>query len=383
MIVGGLLIVCIFVCWAKESLTEKNIDSDLQTVMKSYDAIGISVVVVKDNQICYKNTIGYNPDYNDTTRRVLISDNAVYWWASVSKTFISTAVMQLVERKKVSLNDDVNKYLDFNVRNPRFPLTPITIQMLLCHRSSLNDNKYSWGFDMLMPDKNKDWKNNYNQYEPGKGYDYCNLNYNLLAAIIEKATNTRFDDYIGKNITEPLSIYGSFNKLRLDSSLFVKTYSYNQEKKIYEKYHFRRHYDSESLGEYVLGNSTPTFSPAGGMRTTVEGLARWMMVHMNYGTYKNRQILSKESELLMWEPKGPESRYGFAFSHYDKVVKGENFVGMTGGSCGIHSAMFFNPEKKFGFVVICNGCTSKSANGAEMNYKIVRVLYKHLIEGKK
>lgn len=129
----------------------------------------------------------------------------------------------------------------------------------------------------------------------------------------------------------------------------------------------------------MLGNSTPTFSPAGGMRATTLDLTKWMMVHMNYGSYKKTKILSKESELEMWKPRSQGRNYGYAFSRYDKIVKGKSFVGMTGGSSGYHSLFFFNPEKKYGFVVICNGCTSKSANGGEMNYEIVRTLYNHFI----
>ena len=116
---------------------------------------------------------------------------------------------------------------------------------------------------------------------------------------------------------------------------------------------------------------------------TVMDMAKWTMAHMNYGEYDSKRIVSKESELEMWKPQAEDRNYGFAFSQYPKVIKGVNLRGMTGGTCGIHSLMFFEPEKKFGFVVICNGCTSKSANGAEMNYEIVRVLYKYLIEGKK
>ena len=82
----------------------------------------------------------------------------------------------------------------------------------------------------------------------------------------------------------------------------------------------------------------------------------------------------------MWQPQGSDRKYGFAFSCYDKVVKGVELYGMTGGSHGIHSLFFFNPDEKFGLVVICNGCTSKAANGSQMNYKIVRSLYRHIIK---
>ncbi|MBC7937672.1 MAG: serine hydrolase [Rhizobacter sp.] len=61
--------------------------------------------------------------------------------ASISKSFVATGVMQLVEKKKLRLDDDVSKLLGFEIRNPTFPHAIITLKMLLSHRSSLNDSR--------------------------------------------------------------------------------------------------------------------------------------------------------------------------------------------------------------------------------------------------
>ena len=74
-------------------------NEEIAEVMSKYHSIGLSVVVVKDNRICYSSSFGYNPDYNDTTKRNPIPENGVYVIQSISKTFVSTAIMQLVERK--------------------------------------------------------------------------------------------------------------------------------------------------------------------------------------------------------------------------------------------------------------------------------------------
>lgn len=360
------------------ALAAKNdLEKEVKEVMSQYDAIGVSVAVIKNNKVIYNKPFGLA----DNTLKRPTKSYDIYWWASVSKTFISTAIMQLVENENLSLDDNVNNYLNFKVQNPLYPNIPITIRMLLCHRSSLNDKRFDLGYDALIPEKNRDYKLTYNQYAPGFSYHYCNLNYTLLAAIIEKVSSERFDQYIRHHLMEPLGINGSFNRLDLDSSRFVKPYTYNQTNKTFKEFTYYRRYDNESLKDYIMGYSTICFSPAGGMRMTVMDMVRWTMAHMNYGEYGDMRILSKKSELEMWQPQNEDKKYGFAFSQYPNVVKGVNLRGMTGGTCGIHSLMFFEPEKKFGFVVICNGCTSKSVNGAEMNYEIVRVLYKHFIEG--
>lgn len=355
--------------------------SEIQDIMTQYQSVGISAVVVKDNKICYNQTFGYNPDYDNAALRTSIPEDGVYWLASVSKTFISTAIMQLVEKRKVKLDGDINKYLKYYVRNPKYPNIPITVRMLLCHRSSLNDSQYGWTMDMLEAENEK-YAANFNDYKPGNQYDYCNLGYSLLAAIIEGVTGMRFDEYIDKNICEPLGMNASFNLTKMDEFKLVHALLYNQEKKEFyaDKSIYNYRYIQNKLNNYELGKSTAYLSPAGGMRMSATDLAKWMMVHMNYGKYDGTRIIRKRTEKAMWKPQASDRNYAFAFSQYDKVVEGENFYGMTGGSHGIHSLFFFNPKKKYGFVVICNGCNSKWGNGGDMNYKIVETLYNHFIK---
>ena len=70
------------------------------------------------------------------------------------------------------------------------------------------------------------------------------------------------------------------------------------------------------------------------------------------------------------------SQYGLSFSRWPRIVDGESFVGITGGAHGVHSAMYFNSEKKYGFIVICNGCTSD----IKMKDSVVKVLYNHFVK---
>ena len=357
-------------------------EQEISDIMKEYQAVGASVVVVKDNKICYSQTFGYNPDYNDTTLRKPIAANGIYWLASVSKTFISTAIMQLVEKKKLNLDDDVNKYLLFRVRNPYYQDVPITVRMLLSHRSTINDRQYGWNLNQINPEKNAKWKKCYNNDKPGEKFSYCNLNYSLLGAIIENVTQMRFDEYIDKNICEPLVLQASYNLTKIDSTRLVRSYMYDKLKKQFKpsKSVYNYQYVRDVLSDYHIGESAARLSPAGGLKISAADLAKWMMVHMNYGTLESTKLISKDSELQMWQPQGSDRKYGFAFSRYDKVIKGVELYGMTGGSHGIHSLFFFHPDEKYGFVVICNGCTSKAANGSQMNYKIVRTLYRHFIK---
>jgi CubicO group peptidase (beta-lactamase class C family) len=381
-----VLLSFLYTCFFSYAQTGISLEAELQGVIDKYQAVGLSVAVVKDNKIVYTRSFGYNPNYNDTTLRLAIPSNGIYVIQSISKSFISTAIMQLVENDKISLDDDVNKYLDFNLRNPKYPDVPITVRMLLSHRSTINDKHYGWNLDQINPEKGNKWKECYNDYKPGTSFSYCNLNYNLLGAIIEQVTGERFYDFIDEHIIKPMGLYASFNLTKIDSTRLVRAYEYDRTSKKQKKdpYIYNYQFYKEKSEDYQLGSSsTACFSPSGGMKISTTDLAKYMIMHMNYGEYNGVRIISRESEIEMRKPQGDDespdsyfSQYGLSFSRWDRIVEGESFVGITGGAHGIHSAMYFNPDKKYGFVVICNGCTAD----IKMKDSIVKVLYNHIIK---
>lgn len=360
---------------------KQTLEADIGRIMKKYEAVGVTAVVVKDNNICYTHTFGYNPDYNDTTLRKPISDKGVYVIASISKTFVCTAIMQLVENREIKLDDDVNRYLSFSVRNPKYPEIPITVRMLMCHRSSLNDSQYNWTLDQINPETGKDWKGCYNDYAPGEDYKYCNLGYSLLGAIIENVSGERFDDYIENHITKPLGLYSSYNITRIDSSRLVKALLYDKKRKFFKKDNsiYNYPYYENKLNNYRLGYSVSYLSPTGGVKISAIDLAKYMMMHMNNGIYDGKRIIKKKSEIEMRTPQMGNPEYGLAFSHYRGRIKGVALDGMVGCAHGVHSSMLFNPKEKYGFVVICNGCSSDSSDGQNMNTEIIQQLYKHIV----
>lgn len=357
-----------------------DIEKVISSTMMKYDCIGMSAVVVKNNTIIYNQSFGYK----NREGSIPLGIGDLFRIASVSKTFVATAIMQLVDKRILSLDDDVNNYLDFKIQNPKYPDIPITIKMLLCHRSSINDTQ-GWiknSFDNINPKETPKYYLCYNNYPPGEGYTYCNLNYELLGAVIEKVTYKRFDKYINDSIIKPLGIKGGFNVEEMDSSLFVKSYKYNidSDSLLYVDYTYN--YQLDKLQSYSLGYNTSIFSPASGMVISIKELAHYMIMHMNYGKIPNSrlQIISEDSEQKMWEVQTKEKQYALSFKHYNWIIKGENLIGQTGGLFGIHTAMIFHPKKKYGFIIFCNGCKSKAADGHELNFDVIKELYYRYIE---
>lgn len=371
-----LSVVCFHSCYGKNKVD--NLENEISAIMKANEAIGVSVAVVKDNTICYHKSFGYNPDYNNLNRRRPITNNDIFRIASISKTFVATAIMQLVEKGKINLDDDINKYLDYKIRNPYYPQVPITVRMLLRHRSSITDYQYGQYRNSLLMLKQggvQDTKSFFLNNKPGVKYKYSNYGYSLLGAIIESVSKMRFDTYIDKNILLPLGINGSYNVSKIDSTRFVWAYQYDKKKKKYTKSPQMYKPFTKEMKEYVLGESTALFSPAGGMKLSVPDLAKYMIMHMNYGTYDGVEILTKESEQELWRV-GPHTKYGMGFMHSSLDIKGADMIGHQGGAYGIHSMMFFNPKGKYGFIVICNGCNS----GQALNKQIIKKLYNYYVQ---
>ena len=359
---------------------EKNVEQKIEAIMAEHDAIGMAVVVVRDTSIIYSHAFGYNPDYQYPELRTPIPEDGVFWIASVSKTIISATIMSLVERGEISLDDDINKYLGFPITNPYYPETPITIRMLLCHRSSLNDSQGGRQLDQLQV-SNKDYIKNFNKHKPGARYEYCNLGYNLLGAIIENVTNERFDRYIERAIIHPLDIEGTFDLTRVNQEKLVRSYNYDKKKRRYVGSPSVYDYSSakKALENYSLGLSTGRLSPAGGMKMRASDLACFMMMLMNGGELNGVRILKKESIEEMCTPQGENKSYGLAMTTYGSIVKGHPLTGMRGGSHGIHSIMVYDQENKIGFVIINNGYNTDAKNGADLNYRIIRLLYKYFV----
>lgn len=357
---------------SKDSLIRCRIDS----IRKNFQNVGLYAIAVNKSKIVYSQSFGFS----DLLKRDSIKENDLFLIASVSKPFVGTAIMQLVEKKKISLDDDVNKYLDYSVRNPRFPQTPITVKMLLCHRSGLKRSAPFKGnfIDIFIEGENDKLMNLYEEFIPGTGMSYSNMGFDILGAVVEKVTGSRFDEYVDNNILKPLGIYGGYDISRLDTSRFVRTYSYKDGK-------FRKLstvYSKEVIKDYKLGYSINKLWPAGGMVISANDLAKFMIAHMNKGKLTGKKrILSRHGEESLWG-RQLGTNHGLSFVHFKGILPGVDLIGMSGGARGIHSYMLFEPNEKFGFVVICNGCTSKSADGSDMNKLIIRELYNAYIDCK-
>ena len=355
---------------------EQPIDAQIKQVMDKHQAIGASVVVVRDGQPIYAQSFGMKNMENSTA----LGLNDLFRIASISKSFTATAFMQLVEKGKVSLDGDFGDLIGFPVRNPKFPDQKITLRMVLSHTSSVGDQNGYFNLNSIRPTADDDtWKKSYNDYPPGEQYEYCNLNYNMAGAALERLTGENFDDYIRANILQPLRLNAGYRVDALNDQLFASLYTLKDGEFVEQPSAYSPR--SKELESYVVGESTPLFSPTGGLKISAMDLAHYMMMHMNYGTAYGVQIMQKESAKTMQTPVLASSNYGLGLLQRDSLIPGLTLVGHTGSAYGLYSNMFFDPKQKFGFVVITNGC-KVTYDGEDITFskEMLNLLYQYFIQ---
>ena len=202
---------------------KSQLGDEVRAIQQKYSIVGLSAVAVKNGSVLWHTNFGLA----DIDRQLPVTDKTKFRIASISKTITTTALMQLWEKGKFKLDDDISSFLGWRIANPAFPDKPITFRQLLTHTSSLMDNANYDRFLKLTYDSagqapdireilNIDgacYNNgaNFTTNAPGEKYLYCNLAFGLAGTLVEKISGQRFDIYCSKNILKPLGMNASFN----------------------------------------------------------------------------------------------------------------------------------------------------------------------------
>ena len=134
--------------------------------------------------------------------------------ASISKLVVGVGVMQLVEAGKLDLDADVSNYLGWPLRNPAFPDRPITLTLLLSHTSSIrdHDDQYAVALGDTVQATMADSRSWDLKYGPGANYfSYSNMNFPIVASIVERVTGERFDKWMRAHVLEPMKLDACYN----------------------------------------------------------------------------------------------------------------------------------------------------------------------------
>lgn len=341
---------------ANQKILSENLDFDLRIklAMRLGYFPSVSACIIKNDSIEWYSGYGKAKLFPKKEP----TPDTIYPIGSISKPVTATAVMQLWEQGLFDLDDDINNYLDFNVRNPNYPETPITFRMLLAHHSSLTGDKNLnyWYLSYLYFTHKKDYPlplvkeiitpegkfyktNIWKDFIPGSKTAYSNFNYILLEHLIEVLSEQSFSDYCKQNIFEPLNMSNTsfcFDDLK----------------------------DKELAGSYQ--NIGSIYFPIpyvdvgysyGGLKTSISDFSHYVMAYIGEGMWNGFRLL-KESTIdmmltIQFGNTSSYSRYCLGWQRFGGF-QGSSTFGHTGHTIGGSGVIFMNTTENFAQIFFIN-----------------------------
>ncbi len=282
----------------KDARVKARLDS-MFTTWNRLNSFNGSVLVGREGKILLQKSYGIA----DKENKIYLNDSTMFQLASVSKVITATAILMLHERKLIDIEQPFETYF------PGFSYNGITVKQLLCHRSGLPNYIYFLNTEIGTSAKFSN-QQVYDQMcfkapapylKPNKRFNYCNTNYALLALLIEKVTGTPYEDYLKKELFEPLGMKNTCTINEIDSNRIAK--SYNLKWKV----------EPGDASDYVLGDKSIFSTP-------------FDLFLFSEAMYQNK-ILAPETQSLAYAPYSKEQRdnnYGFGWrmrDHKDSVKK--------------------------------------------------------------
>jgi len=277
--IAAALIILLAGTAAAADVDVERVRDYLEQVRRDTGVPGISIAVSLQGRIILSEGVGWA----ELENRVKADGRTVHNIGSVSKAMAVTAVMQLVQRGEVRLDDPIQKYA------PYFPEKshPVTIEHILTHTSGIRHYRNGeFGWNNLMEKQHftkleeavAHFKDDPLLFEPGTLWSYSSHACNLLQAVIEKASGRKFEDYLILNVWEPAGMLASaFDR----PTRIIPRRGRGYDRDLKGRLHNTRYVD-------------PSYKYAGGgMISTVEDLCRFGAA-LNHG-----RLMNPETQALM------------------------------------------------------------------------------------
>ena len=317
-----------------------------QQVLSSFGLAGMAVGVVVSGELVFAR--GYGVRSLDTQEPV--TPRSLFHLASVSKPFVATAIVQLVERGRVALDDPVVTYLPyFRLRDPRYP--QITVRQMLSHTSGVPDEV---DFRWHAPEEDEGALERYVRglageelmAAPGERYAYSNMAFEVLGDVVAKVAGQPFEDYSKAQILDPLEMREStFLRRAVAPELAVTP-------------HF-----GAPLGP--LPGAYPyhrAHAPSSTLHSNVEEMGNWLIANMSRGSFKGRQTLRSESYDLLWRPHVRTGEQiwteAVGLGWHLGTYRGQPIVHHGGSDPGFSAELVIVPGADVAVVVLANANTA-------------------------
>ena len=329
----------------------KSIDKYIEKSRKGWEVPGMAVAIVKDGEIVLSKGYGVK----ELGKSGDVDGDTQFAIASNTKAFVASCLAQLVAEGKIGWNDKVKDYLPyFSVYDNPYVSSEATIKDLLCHRMGLG----TFSGDVLWYKSEKEPADFVKQanYVPEvfgfrNGYGYSNLMFIAAGEVIREVSGMPWEAYVKKNFIEPLGMNNTTLKLAMVNENVATPH--------------KPTLDNGTVP--IKWVSWDKVSAAGGIISSTNDMAKWMMMNLNGGEWSDRTYIDKEQQNLLWTPHnnfkiseaGKESLPGRHFAGYGlgwglMDYHGNLVVSHGGGYDGMYSRVVMVPDINLGVVVLTN-----------------------------
>lgn len=326
------------------------LDAAIESVMREDHVPGFAGCIIKEGEVRWCRGAGWA----HIEDRVEATADTPFLVASVSKLVSAAGIMHALERGHFDLDEPVASHLPFPVAHPDFAGDPITMRMLLTHRSGIVDN---WDvLDSLYTDGDPDFtlgdflrdylavggahfdaQRNFGG-RPGTIWEYSNIGVALAAYVVERAVAMDFARYCETTVFAPLALAHTAWRLSELREDVVPAMPYE-----------RLGGDFAATGHYGL----PDY-PSGQLRTSARDLAALFAMLAGGGTFGGVQILEPTTvdEMRRLQIPGNDEQ---ALVWYFSILDGQGLLGHDGGELGAAAEVQHRTGDGFGVVVMMNG----------------------------
>jgi CubicO group peptidase (beta-lactamase class C family) len=323
--------------WGNQHEWALFLDNQMEDLMKRYNLPNAAVALVADGRIAFMKGYGYT---DLETRRQVDPQSTLFRIGSVSKIFTWTAVMQLVENGNLDLDEEIDSYLDFSlpdrIHGSRVKAGPVTMRHLMTHTSGFEDVVEGLFYlrDTDFPDLREYLTRQMPAriFPPGEVMAYSNYATALAGYIVQRISGMPFEQYIEMNIFSPAG---------MKNSSFYQPLPENFARGLVSAY---RMVD----GEFRKGEFEFMPAPAGGMSTTAEDMAFFLLRNLQGGKYNNPDA---GFPIFSHHPLLGGMYHGFKF--YE--INGRRIVFHAGSSTLFDAGFYLIPDENAGLFICYSG----------------------------
>ena len=305
-----------------------------------FDLPGIAFGMIKNDTIIYADAHGIT----SVDTKAPMSSRSVFHMASVSKPFVATAIVQLVEQGKIDLDGKLTEYLPyFTMADERYK--DISIKHMLAHTSGIpNTGDYQWDQPQYDEGAAERYARSHKDLEldfaPGTQYNYSNPAFDILCDVIAKVSGMTFEDYMTQHIFEPIGMKNStFYKPDVPKELATAPHILG---------------DSLQVGVSTIYPYNRRHAGSSTLHSNVEDMLLWAQVYLNKGTINGKQIFSEASYDLLTRIHTPQDERKVCLSWFPGRINDSPIYYHEGQDTGYNTFFGFMPEQKAAVVLMTN-----------------------------